>query len=415
MSQSSVCYTGIVEEGRPATVAIVRAEDYRPETLLPAMERALSLIGGLDGIVARGAKVFVKINHLPPPSPPERGIVTHPAFTAAFLQLLKATGADITVGDDIDAGEDGFVVSGYREMCKRMGVKLVNLRESGFVPVNCDGACLHEVYISRVVAEADVIINLPKLKTHSLTTMTGGVKNLYGVIPIGLRRRYHGEFLNVADFARMLVDIFATARPQLTIMDAVDAMEGEGPGSGKMRHVGVILASRDAVALDAVAGKIIGLEPARVLTTTHAAARGLGEADLSRIQIAGGTIAAVAVRDFKLPATIAVNVTRRAPRFLGRLVIAQITPRPSVRKKDCTACGKCAAACPTGAATVPDGTARIDYALCIRCMCCHEVCRFGAVVPRRPQPGQMVYGVVDGVRKVGKRQSGRFAFRSHVH
>lgn len=397
MSQSAVCYTGTVGQVIPVTVAIVRAQDYRSETLLPAIEKAMSLVGGLDGIVTRGMKVFVKINHLPPPSPPERGIVTHPAFTAAFLQVLKATGADITVGDDIDDSEDGFAVSGYREMCRRLGVKLVNLRESGFVPVKCDGACLHEVYISRAVTEADVIINLPKLKTHSLCTMTGAVKNLYGVIPVGLRRRYHGEFLNVTDFARMLVDIYAAARPQLTVMDAIDAMEGEGPGSGRVRHVGAVLASRDAVALDAVASRIIGLEPSRVLTTSHAAARGLGEADLSRISVLGESIADVAVPNFRLPATIALRATRRAPRFLVRRVIAQITPRPSVSEKDCTACGKCAAACPTGAATI-DGKARIDYSLCIRCMCCHEVCRFGAIVPRRPQPAQMVYEVLDGVR-----------------
>jgi uncharacterized protein (DUF362 family) len=386
-----------------ARVAIVRAQHYEISEVRTAVSKSLALIGGLEQVVGRDTNVFVKINHLPPPSPPERGIVTHPVFAEAVLSLLKETGANITVGDDIESeGDDGFALSGYREMCRRLDVKLVTLREAGFIARKCEGTILKEVYISRLVLESDVIINLPKFKTHSLTLLTGGIKNLYGVIPAGLRRQYHGDFLNVEDFCRALVDIYSLAQPQLSIMDGIMAMEGEGPGSGKVRHLGVILASRDTVALDAIASRIAGLEHNDVLTTRFAAERGLGIADPVHIEIVGEKIEAVAVSDFKLPTTMSRTLMKRAPRALGRFAVSQISPRPYVRKKNCTACEECVKACPTGAVTIPDKKAEINQATCIRCMCCHEVCRFDAIVPRKPFIGSVIFGLVNALRKVLK-------------
>ena len=286
-------------------VSVVKANNYDLAELIPAVRKSLDLIGGLNAIVKPGDKVFVKINHLSPPSPAERGIVTHPIFVEAVITLLKEAGAEITVGDDIEEGdEDGFIISGFRQMCDRQGVKLVNLREIGFVEKPCNGKILKNLYVSKIVLEADVIINLPKFKTHSLTTFTGGIKNLYGVIPAGLRRRFHGDYLRSEDFGQMLVDIYSMLKPQLTIMDGVMAMEGEGPGSGKMRNLGLILASKDAVALDAVASGIIGLKPEDVLTTRYAGERGLGVSDLKKIGVAGEKFDSLVVPDFKLPATI---------------------------------------------------------------------------------------------------------------
>ncbi len=248
--------------------AAVKAQKYNLEELIPALRTGLELIGGLRAVVKPGDKVFIKINHLPPPSPPERGIVTHPVFTEAVIVLLKEQGVAITVGDDIDDSEgDGFVISGYRAMCDRQGVKLVNLRVGGFIEQSCAGKILKRVYFSKIVSESDVIINLPKFKTHSLTVFTGGIKNMYGIIPSGLRRRFHGQYLRSEDFGQMLVDIYALAKPHLTIIDGITAMEGEGPGSGKTRNLGLVFAGRDTVALDAVCGAIIGLKPGDVLTT----------------------------------------------------------------------------------------------------------------------------------------------------
>ncbi len=152
----------------------------------------------------------------------------------------------------------------------------------GFVEKPCNGKLLKNVYISKIVDEADVVINLPKFKTHSLTTFTGGIKNLYGVVPDGLRRRFHRDYLRPEDFCQMLVDVYSITQPELTIIDGIMAMEGEGPGSGKMRNLGLILAGKDTTAVDAVASRIIGLKPEDVLTTRYAGERGLGISDLRK-------------------------------------------------------------------------------------------------------------------------------------
>jgi uncharacterized protein (DUF362 family)/Pyruvate/2-oxoacid:ferredoxin oxidoreductase delta subunit len=383
-----------------AIVSIIKANNYDLAELIPALKKSLEMIGGLNVIVKSGNKVFIKINHLSPPSPAERGIVTHQIFVEAVLLLLKEMGVEIIVGDDIEEGDgDGFKISGFREMCNRLGVKLVNLRETGFVEKECNGRVLKNVYISRLVLEADVIINLPKFKTHSLTTFTGGIKNMYGVIPAGLRRRFHGDYLRTEDFCQMLVDIFSVAKPQLTIMDGIIAMEGEGPGSGQLRKLGLILTSKDSVALDAVSSRIIRLKPDEVLTTRFAVERGLGIGDLKKIEIVGEKLDSLVVSDFKLPANFSRLAVNRAPHGLVKFVIGQISPRPRVKKKNCTACNECVKVCPTGAATMVGKIAVINDKLCIRCMCCHEVCRFNAIVPRRPFIGNVVYSIVSGVRK----------------
>jgi len=158
-----------------AKVSIVRAHDYDYAEIYASVEKGIELLGGLTQIVSPGSKVFVKINHLSPPSPAEKGIVTHPVFVEVVLDLLKRVVADITVGDDIQSGsEDGFQVSGFRQMCERAGVRLTNLREAGFVETVCNGHFLEKVYLSKIALDADVIINLPKLKTHSLCILTGG-------------------------------------------------------------------------------------------------------------------------------------------------------------------------------------------------------------------------------------------------
>ena len=197
-----------------AKVSIVRTHDYDYAKIYAAVGKGIELIGGLTKIVPPGSKVFVKINHLSPPSPAEKGIVTHPVFVEAVLDLLKEVGADITVGDDIQSTGDGFQISGFRQMCQRAGVRLANLREAGFVETACSGHLLEKVYLSKISLDADVIINLPKLKTHSLCIFTGGVKNMYGTIPSGHRTKFHAEYIMNEDFSQMLTEIFSAARPQ---------------------------------------------------------------------------------------------------------------------------------------------------------------------------------------------------------
>lgn len=353
------------------------AKDYDLSELFPALEQVLEALGGLEGFVPRGAKVFVKVNLLPPPSTPEQAIITHPQFTEAVLKILKELTPHITVGDDVHSPQS-FEAAGYRELCQRLGVELVNLREKGFEEVEVNGGVLDRVYIAKAVREAEVVINLPKLKTHSLTVFTGAIKNFYGVIPTGLRTRLHGEHPQPQDFSGVLVDIFSAVRPALTLMDGVVGMEGPGPANGRPRKIGVVLGSTDAVALDAVACRIIGIDPLRVWTTRIAHERGLGTADPKKIEIVGADLRSLRIPDFRLP-KVAGEFVGRFPSPVTRWATQHLQAQPTVISTRCVACGACVRACPTGAAKLQGKKAGIDRRKCIRCMCCHEACRYGAI------------------------------------
>jgi ferredoxin len=198
----------------------------------------------------------------------------------------------------------------------------------------------------------------------------------------------------------MLVDIFSCAPPQLHIMDAIYAMEGEGPAAGSPKKVGLILAGTDAVALDAVATKITGLDPMTILTTKHAAERGLGTAQIERIEIHGEKIQDVAVHDFKQSAIAGGLIRKKIPAFLHGFIQWQLVLMPRVLPKKCTACRECVDACPTGAARMVGDKARIDDSLCIHCMCCHEVCRFHAIKLRQKPLGQIFRKLASTYKKI---------------
>ena len=362
------------------TVAIQRAENYESESVRHALLKIFDYLAGLERIIRPKSRVFVKINHLSPPSPPEDTIVTHPAFTKELLRLLLDMDCKITVGDDIQSKrEDGFLISGYREICTALGVRLVNLKETGFKEIACHGRILDKAYISSLALDSDFLINLPKLKTHSFMALTGAIKNMYGIIPYGQRCSYHRDYVQSAIFGQMLVDIFSCAPPHLNIMDAIHAMEGEGPSAGSPKKVGLILASSDAVALDAVASKIIGMDPLQIPTTIDASQRGLGTAQMEEIEIRGEKIQDVAVKDFKKSAIAIGLIQKKIPAFLHGFIQWQLVLIPRVLQKKCTACRECVDICPKEAAQIREGKARIEKSLCIHCMCCHEVCRFHAI------------------------------------
>ncbi len=382
-------------------VAVVKCPDYRAENLARAVRRSLDLIGGLGPLLKPRARVFVKVNHLASYAPPERAIITHPDFVAAVLRLLLDYDVSIVVGDDIaSSGEDGYSPTGYRRMCEALGVGLVNLKETGFAEVRLPGSVLKKTYIARPVLEADILVNLPKLKTHSFAIFTGAVKNMYGVIPHGLRINYHRRFMRNEVFSQMLVDLYARVKHHLTVMDAVVGLEGEGPSAGAPKSVGVILASRDGVAVDAVASSIVGYNPLQIFTLSEAEKRNIGAGDLSRIEIRGEDIALIRIQDFRHSAA-AVRLFRwKLPAFLYAYIQAQLALIPEVKPNVCTACQECVGICPAAAVILAGRTARVDESKCLHCLCCHEVCPYQAIRLKRLPLGELILGARNIYKKV---------------
>lgn len=359
-------------------VSIFRANSYDPDHLEQVITQALEPLGGMRAFVRPGMTVLLKPNMLSAKAP-DRAITTHPEFVAAVGRMAMRLGAHVRIGDSPAGAKVGiervWENCGFRQIAERDGFELVNFEKEGTSAVAIE---TRVYYIAKPILEADLVINLPKLKTHVLTLMTGGVKNMFGSIPGFRKGMYHRENPNPRHFARTIVDIFAAVQPELTIMDAIVAMEGDGPASGNPTKLNLVLASNDAVALDTVAAHIIGLEPQRVHTIRYAAEAGLGIGWVEGISVRGISILAAKPEKFSLTSNMGMELV---PKFLWNLLASHIWLRPKIAEETCTACGMCVASCPTKALSSNgnNGVPGLSQDKCITCWCCHEICPAHAI------------------------------------
>lgn len=355
-------------------VSLVKCVDYDIRGVKEAIRKAVSLIGGLEGIIGRGDRVLVKPNMLSARRP-EEGVTTHPALVRGVVELVQEAGAEAIIGDSpggTNRDLDRFwEVCGYKEASEATGAPLVSL-ERELQEIEVSGGVIYKtLHLPRLALEVDALITVPKLKTHNLTLLTGAVKNLLGLVPGMGKMEFHRRCPNPDDLGEAIVDIFSVAKPRLAIMDAIVGMEGNGPVSDKLRDIGIILASRDSVALDTVAQAIMGLKPFDVPTTRAAVKRELGTADLRKIELRGESLEEVVVEDFILPSNA---VVRSIPRPILNLIARRIMVRPQARADKCTDCRCCIKNCPVGAVSMKKNFAYVDYKKCILCLCCYELC-----------------------------------------
>jgi uncharacterized protein (DUF362 family)/NAD-dependent dihydropyrimidine dehydrogenase PreA subunit len=319
-----------------------------------------------------GKTVLVKPNILGA-MPPESHANTHPAIVRAAIAALERRGAGrIMVGDNsgmraYGSNENAARVAGILDAA---GGRYVNLGASP-VATKVDSAFGDALAFSREVLEADVLVSLPKMKTHVATGITGGIKNCYGHLVGGEKTRLHRLAVGPENFARAVLDVYRVRPPDLVILDAVMAMEGQGPSGGRPRHVGRILASTDAVALDVVMAAMMGLDPRRVPMLRIAESLGLGAAALDAVDVDGPF---AVVPKFRVPG-VSMGVGAFAARLASRIIVTQPTLRPG----KCVKCASCMKACPVEAITMSEDGPVIDRAKCISCFCCHEMCRYGAM------------------------------------
>jgi uncharacterized protein (DUF362 family)/NAD-dependent dihydropyrimidine dehydrogenase PreA subunit len=226
-----------------------------------------------------------------------------------------------------------------------------------------------EVGVSKEILDADIVISLPKFKTHGLTVMTGAIKNNYGILPGAQKARLHRIAGTPERFHEMIVDVFRLRAPDLFIVDAVVGMEGNGPASPELRDIGLILASDNAVALDGVIATMMGLDPSRLRFLQKAKAVGLGDYDPAKIKIHGEL---KVIPNFKLPPlggqAISSNVA------VQEFMIKRSLVRPSPDPELCTACGACIDQCPVSALAMKNNFPEADAEKCITCFCCQEIC-----------------------------------------
>lgn len=325
--------------------------------------------------------------------PPEKGMTTHPAVVSAVAKWVRDQGATPVITDS----PGGLVTTrhlrtlyettGMSEVADRTGAELNY--DLSTLRVDCpEGRALHSLDIAAAVAGADAVINLPKLKTHGLLQLTCAVKNLFGVVPGLIKGAYHARFPSIEQFSAMLVDIVGYVRPVLNVVDAVVAMEGDGPSAGTLREVGLLVTGSDAFAVDVVCAKLAGMEPQSVQTIAAAMRRGLSSGQVGDVELSGSELSEVRVAPFRLPST-GTRVTRAIPSRVPQWLVNELLARPGAGP-NCTGCGTCVTGCPAGAISIVDGHAITDLKSCVHCYCCHELCPERAVELRHTLLGRLV-------------------------
>lgn len=390
--QGSATAEGVPGKGRPmgsSRVAVVRCASYDEEVVQDAVARGLELLGGAGVFASAGERLVLKPNLLVP-SAPDKAVTTHPAVFAAVARLLQAAGATLAYGDSPGFGSTELAArrSGIAEAAAALGVPVAEFAKSRTVSFP-EGRLIKQFTLAEGVAAADGLVSLPKLKTHALTRMTGAVKNQFGCVPGMLKGEFHARMPDLTRFAQMLVDLNRCIRPRLFVMDAVWAMEGNGPRSGDPKHVGVLLLAADPVAVDATACRMIGLDPGLVETIVWGERWGLGTA--TDVELVGDELPSVP--DFVVERSHAPTTGRGLGSPLVRRLLA---PRPFIIRERCTRCGTCVAVCPADpkAVAFPRGDKKQvpvhDYQACIRCYCCQEMCPERAIEVKTPPLGRLI-------------------------
>lgn len=259
--------------------------------ILNAVERALDMIGGIQDIVKDGYLVLINPSWVAPPVEREAGCITVPEIPRAIADTVESLGARPVIAESSAVGVDTDKViqsSGYAEL-REMGYEVVNLKKTPWVNLPAEnGKVFKELQCWELVQQADVIISVPKLKTHDQTEMTCAIKNLKGLQTDNGKRKDHQEGLFEA-----VVDLMSAVKPKLAVVDATICQEGLGPIFGKPVEMNLILAGKDLVAVDSTCARLIGYEPGETLLTVNAAARGLGIMDPDQIEILGEPLESV--------------------------------------------------------------------------------------------------------------------------
>lgn len=359
-------------------VSLQQVANYDPPQVLNAMRRCLEPLGGMRAFVRPGQRVLLKPNLLGGFAV-EKAVTTHPAVVRAAILLAQEAGGRVRVGDSPGVGSLAYVAKacGLAPVLEETGAELADLNQPGEFE-SPSNTVAKRLVLAKALEDTDVLITLPKLKTHGQMTMTGALKNQYGLIPGTLKSQWHFRLQQSRWLAELILDIHRLARPALAIMDGVIGMEGKGPSGGRPRFLGAMLASADLAAVDTLACLLIDLEPRFVPLLEAARRRQLGATSLAEMEIIGEDWRTLRVTDFEKVSEL-VDLLRIVPLPMPLLdwIRQQWTARPRINPALCNRCGICQKGCPVPESAIhplspPED--QVNDRTCIRCYCCHEFC-----------------------------------------
>jgi len=372
-----------------ANVYVVRCESY--EKADEKIKDLLNLMGGIGQFAKKGEKITLKANLLGA-VPPERAVSTHPSIIAAVGKLAKNEGAIPLIVDSPGSGylyneatlKKLYKICGMYEAAEQAGID-VNM-DTGHDKVSFpQGKLMKQIDVIKPITQADAVFNICKMKTHLFMHVTGAVKNHFGIIPGLSKVGFHAKLFDKERFADMLLDLSLYVAPRLSIMDAVLAMEGEGPGaSGSPRQVGLLLASTSDLAIDVVAGEIMGLPYEHNPVLMAAKRREILPYKIEDVNVIGEDLSNLKIPNYKFPTTVrGFSRTVEKNTVIRNFLKSTLTKYPVVSKERCIGCGMCATACPEKMITMITRNGKkkavISLKNCIRCYCCHELCPHKAI------------------------------------
>ncbi|MDD5091651.1 MAG: DUF362 domain-containing protein [Candidatus Wallbacteria bacterium] len=394
---SAKIFSCIADTVNSTAVAVHRCTDYAPASVRQALEKVLADSGVMSIFNFSGKSVLLKPNLLRE-SLPEQCVCTHFEVVRQLGILLREAGAEVTVAESSGGRSYGKTIraaetSGLLKALSEAGIPFVNVDTAGTMLKHLNGTQLENLVISELYQQFDITVSIPKMKTHVETRFTGAVKNMMGLVPGSGKLSMHKAAPKAHELGEAIVDLYSAVKPHFAVMDAIWAMEGDGPNLGTRRDAGMLICSIDAVALDSMASRLTGFHEQEVEYLWNAQSRGLGTADWSRIELCGDSVEVM--KDFRHGAP---SLTRKLPSWLLRFAARHlVSVDPEIVTDQCRQCGECASSCPVEAivcvgargnvplqdvdlsADRPETVPVIDYKKCIRCLCCHELCPHQAV------------------------------------
>lgn len=369
-------------------VSLIKCDNYERYLLKKLISDSLRNIN-FDFKAFEGARVALKPN-LMMPAPVEKAVVTHPEFFRAIAEIIVDNGGKpvLTECPGYLPLERMIKKVGYADVCREVGIEVPDMNPISIM--RFDGAnTFKTLEVSSAFNDVDIIINLPKLKTHGFLYITGAVKNLLGVIPGLKKSRMHLRCPEKREFADLLLDLYGALsqsydKPKkiLHLVDAIVGQEGEGPGpAGKPRKIGAIIAGFDPVAVDCVAADVLGFEHKKIPTIIAGFKRNYFISSPVEIEVIGEKIETLRIHDFKPTKATLPSHVLRGP-LVGPTAKNLLMEKPVPSPDKCTLCYNCKTICPAGAIEKANGGKNVpeyDYNKCIRCFCCMEICPEAAI------------------------------------
>lgn len=362
-------------------VSLQKCDSYNEQKVASAIKALLEPLGTMSAFVKKNDRVLIKPNMLSCKEP-DRAATTHPSVIKAVVKECFDAGASVVwVGDSPPAifgrTEDFWNKTGFAKATEEAGGEMLCFEkdEKSNVSFKVFGKEVTASVIKKVF-DADVVISLSKMKTHNLTRITGAVKNHFGFIPGFAKALWHKKFTKVNEFSAFVTELAKSLPVKLHIMDGIEAMDLQGPASGRVKKNDILIASEDPVAVDMGFCKVVGLKPETVPIMQYCKKIGWGPDSLASVEFVGTKVEDSIVKGYIVPPAPPVYLI---PDFVLEFIRKMIRTGPNLKPNKCVKCERCKNICPAKAIEVGSNGAGFDRNKCISCFCCMEVCPIEAI------------------------------------